>query len=150
MLFFVFARRRSDGFFKHGGKITRIRKADGICDFRNGEVGAFEQHLRVFYSHQVYIVAQRHIDLAVKLAAHICAAHRKRPANVARGDGKRIVSVDKIESEDSSGTSSNILVSDNHERIVCHSVGKNVKKIKFVPLKTNGAPEFRLFSFELK
>lgn len=56
----------------------------------------------------------------------------------------------KIESEDSSGTSSSISVSDNHERIVCHSVGKNVKKIKFVPLKTNGAPEFRLFSFELK
>lgn len=56
----------------------------------------------------------------------------------------------KIESEDSSGNKNTVFISDNHERFVCHSIGKKVKKIKFVPLKTNGAPQFRLFSFELK
>lgn len=63
---------------------------------------------------------------------------------------KTLITEYKIESEDSLGNKSTVSVSDNHGRIVCHSIGKKVKKIKFVPLKTNGAPEFRLFSFELK
>lgn len=56
----------------------------------------------------------------------------------------------RIEAESSSGEKTVISVSDNHQRFSCHSIGKKVKCVKFVPLETNGAPEFSLFSFELK
>ncbi len=56
----------------------------------------------------------------------------------------------RIEAESSSGEKTVITVSNNRQRFVCHSIGKKVRYVKFIPLETNGAPEFSLFSFELK
>ncbi len=42
------------------------------------------------------------------------------------------------------------LTATNHQRFVKHAVDWNVKKVRFVPLKTNGSEDFRLFDFEIQ
>jgi len=48
------------------------------------------------------------------------------------------------------GTTKTIEVKENHQRLVKHFVDLTVTSVKFVPKKTNGAEEYRLFSFELR
>ncbi len=43
-----------------------------------------------------------------------------------------------------------IHVTDSHQRFVRHAVDWRVKEVRFVPLKTHGCEEFRLFDFEIK
>ena len=55
-----------------------------------------------------------------------------------------------LEGEDSEGNSFNIHVTDSHQRLVKHNVGKKVCRLRFIPLSTHGAKDFRLFSFEVR
>ena len=55
-----------------------------------------------------------------------------------------------LEGEDSEGNSFNIHVTDSHQRFVRHNVGKKVCRLRFIPLSTHGAKDFRLFSFEVR
>ncbi len=56
----------------------------------------------------------------------------------------------KIVGEKESGESFEIEVLNNRKRLVYHSVDWSVKKVTFVPIKTHGAPNFRLFGFEVE
>lgn len=47
------------------------------------------------------------------------------------------------------GTTDTIAVADNHQRLVYHDVGKDIRKVMFTPISTHGCNEFRLFDFEL-
>lgn len=55
-----------------------------------------------------------------------------------------------LEGEDSEGNSFSIHVTDSHQRFVKHNVGKKVCRLRFIPLSTHGAKDFRLFSFEVR
>ncbi|MBQ7375439.1 MAG: FAD-dependent oxidoreductase [Clostridia bacterium] len=55
-----------------------------------------------------------------------------------------------LEGEDSEGNSFNIHVTDSYQRFVRHNVGKKVCRLRFIPLSTHGAKDFRLFSFEVR
>ena len=54
-----------------------------------------------------------------------------------------------IEGADESGNVQTIHVTDNHVRFVRHKVDWRVKRVRFIPVSTNGSPDFRLFSFEI-
>lgn len=41
-------------------------------------------------------------------------------------------------------------ITDNHQRLVKHKIGKNADKIRFTPIKTHGCETFHLFSFEIR
>lgn len=56
----------------------------------------------------------------------------------------------KIEGISNNGEVQEIYVKDNHQRFVKHNVDWNVKTVRFVPITTYGAEQFRLFSFEIK
>lgn len=55
-----------------------------------------------------------------------------------------------VEGINESGERVSIHIKDNHQRFVRHSVNWHVKNIRFIPLKTHGCEDFRLFSFEIK
>ena len=48
------------------------------------------------------------------------------------------------------GSESRMTVKDNHLRFVRHAVEERVTALTFIPGKTNGSPDFRLFDFEVK
>ena len=56
----------------------------------------------------------------------------------------------RIEGIAEDGTVHTIHVTDNHQRFVRHKVDWRVKAVRFVPLATHGAEDFRLFGFEIK
>ena len=56
----------------------------------------------------------------------------------------------RIEGISESGERKEICVDDNHQRFVRHRVDWCVKKICLIPLETFGAPDFRLFDFEVR
>ena len=55
----------------------------------------------------------------------------------------------KIEGINENGEIQEIYINDNHQRFVTHNVDWCVKTIRFVPVSTFGAEDFRLFSFEI-
>ena len=55
----------------------------------------------------------------------------------------------KIEGVSENGEVREIYINDNHQRFVKHNVDWRVKTVRFVPLSTFGAEQFRLFSFEI-
>ena len=55
-----------------------------------------------------------------------------------------------IEAENSSGEKFCLHVTDNHQRLVKHHVDWKAKTVKFIPIKTHGCEEMRLFDFEVK
>ena len=63
---------------------------------------------------------------------------------------KTLIKEYRVEGESSSGEKYELSVNDNHQRFVKHNVDWKAKKIRFVPVSTNGCPEFRLFDFEIK
>lgn len=56
----------------------------------------------------------------------------------------------KIQGFSENGEVKEIHVCDNHQRFVRHSVDWRVRKIRFIPLKTFGEKQFRLFDFEIE
>lgn len=56
----------------------------------------------------------------------------------------------KIEGENSAGDKLELLVCDNHQRFVRHSINWNVNKISFIPISTYGCDDFKVFDFEIK
>ena len=56
----------------------------------------------------------------------------------------------KIQGISEDGEIKEIHITDNHQRFVKHTVNWQVKKIRFIPLSTHGAKEFRLFDFEIE
>ena len=56
----------------------------------------------------------------------------------------------KIQGFGENGEVKEIHVCDNHQRFVRHSVDWRVRKIRFIPLKTFGKKQFRLFDFEIE
>jgi len=52
--------------------------------------------------------------------------------------------------ENEEGESFSLEVKNNHQRLVRHNVNWRVKRLRFIPISTNGSPDFRLFSFEVK
>lgn len=63
---------------------------------------------------------------------------------------KTLIREYKIEGVSASGEVFELLVTDNHQRFVRHSVDWAVKTVRFVPVATNGCEDFRLFSFEIR
>lgn len=55
----------------------------------------------------------------------------------------------RIEGITENGEVSEIYVNDNHQRFVQHGIDWCVKTVRFVPLATFGAEQFRLFDFEI-
>jgi hypothetical protein len=55
----------------------------------------------------------------------------------------------RIDVEYIDGNKETITVCDNHQRLVYHGVGREVRKVTFTPVSTHGCNEFRLFDFEL-
>lgn len=55
----------------------------------------------------------------------------------------------RIEGITENGEVSEIYVKDNHQRFVQHGIDWCVKRVRFVPLATFGAEQFRLFDFEI-
>ncbi len=56
----------------------------------------------------------------------------------------------RLEGENENGEIFSLEVGNNHQRLVRHIVDWRVKRLRFVPISTNGSPDFRLFSFEVK
>ena len=56
----------------------------------------------------------------------------------------------RIEGESENGEKFELNITKNHQRFVKHEIFWKVKKLRFVPVKTNGCEEFRLFDFEIK
>ncbi len=56
----------------------------------------------------------------------------------------------RAEGINESGETCSITVNNNHQRFVVHKVDWNVKKVRFIPIATNGCDEFRVFDFEVK
>ena len=56
----------------------------------------------------------------------------------------------KIEGISENGQTHEIYITDNHQRFVTHNVDWCVKTLRFVPIATFGAEQFRLFSFEMQ
>ena len=63
---------------------------------------------------------------------------------------KTLIKEYSIELVTESGDKSVIHVTDNHQRLVKHSVKTNAKLVRFVPVSTHGCDDFRLFDFEIK
>lgn len=63
---------------------------------------------------------------------------------------KTLIKEYRLEGESSDGQQFAICISDNHQRLVRHSVNWKIRKIRFVPLSTHGCESFRLFGFEIK
>lgn len=63
---------------------------------------------------------------------------------------KTLIREYKIEGVSASGEVFELLVTDNHQRFVRHSVDWAVKTVRFVPVTTHGCEDFRLFSFEIR
>ena len=55
----------------------------------------------------------------------------------------------KLQGISENGKIQEIHITDNHQRFVRHTVDWCVKSIRFIPLKTFGAEQFRLFGFEV-
>lgn len=55
----------------------------------------------------------------------------------------------RIEGVNEKGELVSLHIDNNHQRFVKHEFKNKVKKLRFVPLKTHGCEEFRLFSFEV-
>lgn len=55
-----------------------------------------------------------------------------------------------IQGVSENGDVQEIYIADNHQRFVKHDVDWNVKTIRFVPISTFGAEEYRLFDFEIE
>ena len=62
---------------------------------------------------------------------------------------KTLIREYKIEGITENGEVREIYINDNHQRLVTHNVDWHVKTIRFVPISTFGAKQFRLFSFEI-
>ena len=56
----------------------------------------------------------------------------------------------RIEGVSEDGTTHTLHVSDSHLRFVRHAVDWRVTRLRFIPLATHGAEDFRLFDFEVK
>lgn len=63
---------------------------------------------------------------------------------------KTLIKEYKIEFENEAGEISCIHVTDNHQRLVKHKADACAKRVRFIPLSTNGHDDFRLFSFEIR
>jgi hypothetical protein len=55
----------------------------------------------------------------------------------------------RIEGVGADGIVHTISVTENHQRLVYHTVNWNVQEVRFVPISTYGCEEMHLFSFEL-
>ena len=62
---------------------------------------------------------------------------------------KTLIRAYRLEGVDAEGRVVTLAVSDNHLRLVRHTVNWRVKTIRFIPLSTHGADTFRLFDFEI-
>lgn len=56
----------------------------------------------------------------------------------------------RIEGISENGDTVSFSVTNNHQRFVLHDVDWKVKKVRFVPISTNGCEDFRLFGFEVR
>ncbi len=56
----------------------------------------------------------------------------------------------RIEAENEKGELFTLSVSNNHQRFVRHAVDWCVKRVRLIPLATNGCEDFRVFDFEIK
>lgn len=56
----------------------------------------------------------------------------------------------RIEGETQNGETIKIEIENNHQRFTLHNVDWNIKKLRFIPIQTNGCEKFRLFNFEVK
>lgn len=56
----------------------------------------------------------------------------------------------KIEGVDAAGNTVSLSVSDNHQRFARHYVNWDVKRLRFMPIKTHGSEKFHLFDFEVR
>ncbi len=63
---------------------------------------------------------------------------------------KTLIKEYKIEGVSENGDVTEIHVTDNHQRFVTHSVNWRVNTVRFIPIATFGAEDFRLFDFEIK
>lgn len=54
-----------------------------------------------------------------------------------------------VEGVNEKGEVVSLHIADNHQRFVKHSVNWRVRSLKFIPLKTFGSADFRVFSFEI-
>lgn len=55
-----------------------------------------------------------------------------------------------IEGVGEGGEIKSIRVENNYQRFVIHNIDWKVKKIRFIPVSTNGSKEFRIFGFEIE
>ena len=62
---------------------------------------------------------------------------------------KTLICEYKIEGISENGDTFEVYVNDNHQRFVKHSVDWCVKTVRFIPIATLGAEQFRLFDFEI-
>jgi hypothetical protein len=56
----------------------------------------------------------------------------------------------RIEGVAESGEKYSLEINENHQRFIKHNLDWKVKTLRFVPLKTNGSENFRLYEFEIK
>ncbi|MBE6787290.1 MAG: FAD-dependent oxidoreductase [Ruminococcaceae bacterium] len=63
---------------------------------------------------------------------------------------KTLIKEYKVVGEKENGETFEIEVLNNRKRLVYHNVDWSVKKVTFVPIKTHGTPDFRLFGFEVE
>ncbi len=63
---------------------------------------------------------------------------------------KTLIRSYRIEGEAENGQQFCLEVGENHQRLARHALNWQVKRIRLVPLTTNGAEAFRLFSFEVR
>jgi len=63
---------------------------------------------------------------------------------------RTLIKAYRIEGENEDGSVCRICVENNHQRLVRHKVAWNVKRIRFIPLATNGCEEYRVFDFEVR
>lgn len=55
----------------------------------------------------------------------------------------------KIEIISENGAVESLYIDDNHQRFVKHKINRKANKIRFVPIKSWGCDELRLFDFEI-
>jgi hypothetical protein len=63
---------------------------------------------------------------------------------------KTLIKEYKLEGVSDSGEVFSLHIKDNHLRFVKHSVNQSLKSLRFIPISTHGAEDFRLFDFEIK
>ncbi len=63
---------------------------------------------------------------------------------------RTLIKAYRIEGECEDGSVCHICVENNHQRLVRHRVAWNVKRLRFIPLATNGCEEYRVFGFEVR